>query len=296
MHTKGEHMVYQAFSCHKDLFELLQQNSFEGAVHSVFHRVLNVHIPSGDFLFTIASDALDNAPFTVRVRLDGSSDFRTLIETGIRVTAGKEGVRLEKSLFVPLKHPTLWQPKLLAFPPDRRLTDHNLQVLRKRLRTLPGGCGMAGLFSYGNAGGIFERALSERANKLLEALARKDISSIHQAILGLIGLGPGLTPSGDDFLLGMICCGHVPGAPFAAYSDIFSSAVLQNRLRTNDISYAALLHGTKGQMREYIAACINALMYEDNTAALHTAIDRVLQIGSTSGYDICAGIYFGLCL
>lgn len=287
-------MVRNALSCHKDLFELLQQNLFEGVVHSVFHRVLNIHIPSGDFLFTIASDTLDNAPFTMRVRLGDPVDFCTLAETGIHVTAGKAGVRLGETLFAALDRPVLWQPKLLAFPPDRRLIDFNLQVLQERLRALSTGCGMAGLFSDGSANGIFERTLSERANKLLEALDEKDASGIDQAIFGVIGLGPGLTPSGDDFLLGMICCGHVPGAPFAAYADVFSSSVLQHRLRTNDLSYAALLHGANGQMRECIAECINALMYEGDTAALHMAIDRVIQIGSTSGSDICAGIYFGL--
>lgn len=287
-------MMYNALSCHKDLLELLHQDPFEGVVHSVFRRVLNIHIPSGDFLFTIASDALDDAPFTIRVRSDASSDFRPLIRTGTHVAAGKEGVRLGEGLFVALEDPALWQPKLLAFPPDRRVLDGNLQLLRERLRALPDGCGMAGLFGGGSAGGIFERTLSERAKRLLEALNEENTNGIHQAIFGLIGLGPGLTPSGDDFLVGMICCGHVPGAPFAAYADIFSSAVLKNRLRTNDISYAALLHATRGQMREYVAACINALMYEEDIVSLHMAIDRVMQIGSTSGSDICAGLYFGL--
>jgi hypothetical protein len=107
-------------------------------------------------------------------------------------------------------------------------------------------------------------------------------------ILPLIGLGPGLTPSGDDYLCGiMIALTHTKGAS------------LRNRLwqalephvseRTGDISLAHLAAAAEGfgsaALHDLLAAIV-----EGSSEAVPEALRAVTAIGHTSGWDALAGV------
>jgi hypothetical protein len=107
------------------------------------------------------------------------------------------------------------------------------------------------------------------------------------AIAGLLGLGPGLTPSGDDLLVGVLVAlaawrRHAAVAALGAFLDP------RLALGTSEISAAHLRAAMQGEAVEPIHHCVAALTQDagDPKACL-AALDRY---GHTSGWDALAGV------
>lgn len=106
------------------------------------------------------------------------------------------------------------------------------------------------------------------------------------AIGALIGLGPGLTPSGDDFL-----CGTMAALHYLGRGDVASrlAAILSPRLsETNLISAAFLRCASAGEASSVLFDVLDCLPLADN-ALLAQRLDAVDRVGHTSGWDCLAG-------
>jgi hypothetical protein len=104
----------------------------------------------------------------------------------------------------------------------------------------------------------------------------------------LVGLGPGLTPSGDDALAGALIALHECGNAGAAAG--FAERVLPlARLRTNKISFAHLAAAADGEGAEPIHDILAALASADESD-IASGLARIDRIGHTSGWDAVAGI------
>lgn len=129
--------------------------------------------------------------------------------------------------------------------------------------------------------------LSGHAQPALDAIDRWLVGhSLDDEAQALIGLGPGLTPSGDDYLGGVLIALHQFGRKPQAQS---LSRWLKPRLgRTSDISAAHLEAAASGEGHEALHRCIEALclVSADWDAAL-TGLD---QVGHCSGWDSLAGV------
>jgi hypothetical protein len=120
-----------------------------------------------------------------------------------------------------------------------------------------------------------------------------DLAAAAQAAVhGLIGLGPGLTPAGDDLLAGLAVALHAAGAADAA-------AALAGFVRkvppdaTSPLSRAFLEAAVDGLAGEAMCAMISALLAGDE-AALPGHLERLDGIGHTSGWDMLAGAVLAL--
>ena len=109
----------------------------------------------------------------------------------------------------------------------------------------------------------------------------------------LVGLGPGLTPSGDDFL-GALLFGawHLR----AAYPEIieWKHQAIEDWLnwahpRTNAISYAILRDHASGKSVEPLRNLVNAMLQESTPDEMMPHVRALLAIGSTSGWDMLVG-------
>ena len=103
-------------------------------------------------------------------------------------------------------------------------------------------------------------------------------------LAALIGLGPGLTPSGDDFLGGAMIALHLLGEPGLA-----------NRLggivettATTAISAAHLAAAAEGSGSAPLHAALGAILAGD-IGSIPEALQDVARIGHTSGFDALAG-------
>jgi hypothetical protein len=104
----------------------------------------------------------------------------------------------------------------------------------------------------------------------------------------LIGLGPGLTPSGDDLLGGAMCALHAVGNAGVA-TRLGSWALPLARALTSRISYAHLACAAEGECGEAVNDAIVALVSGEAPD-----LDRIDAIGHTSGWDALAGVALAL--
>lgn len=103
----------------------------------------------------------------------------------------------------------------------------------------------------------------------------------------LLGLGPGLTPSGDDFVGGGLIALDILGLT-ESRDQIWSAIAPLARTSTNDVSYAHLSAAADGQGSAAVHALLNDVMTGQN-GQMAERIASVAAIGHTSGWDASAG-------
>lgn len=107
-------------------------------------------------------------------------------------------------------------------------------------------------------------------------------------LVGLVGLGAGLTPSGDDCLGGMMIALHaVSGSALAR--DLWARIEPVATTDTSPISMAHLAAAAEGLGCAAVHDLVDALLAGDNRQ-LQYAFEHLLTVGHSSGWDTLAGI------
>jgi len=114
----------------------------------------------------------------------------------------------------------------------------------------------------------------------------------------LKGCGLGLTPSGDDFIAGLVIGLHLlqqmQNRDYQAVADAVANAARGNNIFSNtflDLARQGLLFG---RMKDLILALANAgpnATVRENRRSLETAAARLLAIGECSGADLGTGFF-----
>src|SRR3954453_17959542 len=117
------------------------------------------------------------------------------------------------------------------------------------------------------------------------AVRRADLDAALRTATRLIGLGPGLTPAGDDVLAGttagLVLLGHPAAERFGAGVTALAAG------RTTELSRALLRHAAAGRVSGEFAAVLRGLVGD---GALAPAIQALLATGSTSGRALGLGM------
>ncbi|PYM16477.1 MAG: hypothetical protein DMD81_12400 [Candidatus Rokuibacteriota bacterium] len=112
------------------------------------------------------------------------------------------------------------------------------------------------------------------------------------AASALLGLGPGLTPSGDDFVGGALFArallSRAPNADRIRWAEAGREIVRRARDLTHPISVALLEDMIDGDGHAPLHDVARALVSDDGNTALDAA-RRLVRIGHSSGWDILAG-------
>src|SRR5207247_10684884 len=152
------------------------------------------------------------------------------------------------------------------------------------------GCRQSGRAAAGRArargAGAGLRALDARER----GSGARDSRAFADAACSLIGLGEGLTPAGDDAIVGALAAIHrlAPGwlAAHAGQRDRLADAA---RRRTTDVARDFVLEALDGRFAEPVLALLTSGSDEDAGSAAR----RLLVMGATSGTDTLCGIRLG---
>ena len=126
--------------------------------------------------------------------------------------------------------------------------------------------------------------------ELVVALEAGDRRLAAEVATRLIGLGPGLTPSGDDVLVGIEAALHALARPSAGFLALAMGDVEE---RTTELAATLLRHAAAGEFAERLHTPLAALLGSDDEA-IPAAIDRAVAWGATSGTDCLLGLLTGL--
>jgi hypothetical protein len=239
-----------------------------GRVHSVFERALNLEWHDGRLL-TLHGPGPLLAPFAASLARPPHSPA---LRPGLPARRRGEMIALD-GILLDLRHATVANTAMPEAGADPRAALLALPTVSAPARGLSSAIGC--------------RARS----RLAEGTSRRDPAAFIEGALGLVGLGEGLTPAGDDCLVGAL-------------------AVLQrfapSWLRTNPEIAAAVgraaAAATTAIAREFVAHAL-AGRFSDSLIRLLTAatavevrraVAHVLGSGATSGPDTLCGVRLAL--
>jgi len=245
-------------------------------IHSVFAS--SVNLLSDDGLVTLAGPAGAGHPHAVVVA--GPGDFRAWGLPGggwARVrgeTLGLPGVRID---LAGAERPPA--PVLAGVP--RLGGAHRACLAALARHQAATGCALALADPSGSAMG---QALWRG---VMDLIAAPDRAARDRAVAALVGLGPGLTPAGDDILCGFLAAAGPALAPGLA------AAMAANLARTGLISARLMAGALRGFWPAPLAALAAALAGDDVTEAL-ADLAQLCRLGHSSGADLATGYLLGL--
>ena len=261
-----------------------------GRIAAVFSSVVYVSLETG--LLCITRDGVDPGPFSVMTSAPGHADLGTFglaVDQAAHTTSRR--IVVPGRLEVDLRSVEKWSPDAWPEFPDPDLIAYGLNRLRQ---CLPANINCTGLGGFvidshcpedGDLVGRAAKASILAARDHVATAGSGTRSTCHWA-KQLIGLGPGLTPSGDDFLGGLLIAMHAIGKQDGA-RQLWAAIGADARAATNSISLALLEAAARGLGSAGLHAAIGAIMSGENPAS---AVARLSRFGYSSGWDALAGV------
>ncbi|MGG1658460.1 DUF2877 domain-containing protein [Brevibacillus sp. NRS-1366] len=285
-------MYIHALSGDAEFLRVLASSRFSGTVHSIFERTINLQCDQNGELYTISCNQLDNGPNSLVI------DLKRFHETGLKVGDAVSGngqtLLIGTKMAILTEQAKEWECILPPYPSNIETLQVNTAFMKEYIAA-HGKCG--GMKKHPGPNTPFEAEMSnmlaQRSVLLREALAARLIDVALGHALGLVGLGPGLTPSGDDFLVGLFSITNMQDAPCCLSCHFLEEMVIKSMQLTNEISYMMVKKAASGQVRESLVQLLQALT-NGTLEELTSALETVISIGSSSGTDMALGLICGL--
>ena len=267
---------------------LSKPEPFTARVLASFRRACNLLTPAGE-LIALVSPSVGDGPLNIVV----DAPFQS-IGQGTEAVLEDQVLRVG-SLGAALGEATVWEPNpdwAQLFNHQAAIVAHLPEVWRMALPSAPRESLLALLGSWRDdtltpAGATAALGLpAGRVRRGVLALAAGwggDAEQLRRGAAQMAGLGRGLTPAGDDFLVGLMLWGWL------AHQDprAFCTALAEESVpRTNTLSAACLRAAAGGGAGAAWHQFLTALA---DGVELEAAVHRVLSHGATSGSDTLAG-------
>jgi len=227
----------------------------EGEVCALFRRSFYLRFPGGNYA-CVGDPSLGRGPLNALVT---------------PLSAPVLGERISVSV----ANASIWRPPALPQgSPDVMALKRAAQA---RVPAEGFGCLVAGTHN----------ALSVHAQPALEAIDRWLVgNALGTEAAQLIGLGPGLTPSGDDYLGGVMVALHALGRGTQS-AGLWRLLEPQLAKGTSAISAAHLAAAAAGEAHEALHACLLELFKSTN--GWEAVLSQLDAVGHGSGWDGLAG-------
>ena len=255
--------------------------SFAYRLHSRFSHAINWMNAEGEMV-TFLSEDLPNGPNTLIVDIESFDDWA--LNESVMLTKSSQGLSLSNTninLMIQ-EDVQIWRTKLprlskvngdaiLAIHLFLSLNNGDLQEIEKKIY----------------------HQLDDNHRALCQAIQAKNYDDVIQCIQRNIGLGLGLTPSGDDRLVGFLLGCYIQSRRNMDLLESIQKAIAISHDRTNDISYAMLKCAAEGRFNEWLMMLSEVICHHDSKT-LDDAIQNVFSIGSRSGGDMLKGFVLSL--
>ncbi len=278
--------------------DALEQGSIDGRITGLYQHALNWQ-DTRQRLFCVVDSKMGNVPFGIAVHMpEGFSFLTSGLQVGDGVTCRENNLCFGDGQMVLDLSDVISEPTSCVLKPQPSEAFNSQvtlaqEILRDKLTA-------AGLIAYvfddnpPNPPDPFMQAISQRLTTLRAALHSGSRAEAIQSIRDLLGLGMGLTPSGDDVLVGLMAgwsaFQHSPDA--AKYRAIITDAIgTYTRGRTTDVGAAYLEHALDGRFADRLVDYVNAIIEGNNIAQ---ATERLLSFGASSGQDCAVGVLYAL--
>jgi hypothetical protein len=254
----------------KPLLHSLTKNYFTGSVVGIYQDFCNI-LGNDGRMITIAIRPVGKSPFSVLIEWQDS--FMSIVAK-MNVQADQYGIKVGDAIYISLDNAKTWVSKMPQFPRTFRLKAPSAELLF--------GCThwLESTF-YDSNNKYVKNKLISGAKELQNALVNRH--PIKKPVTYLAGLGFGLTPAGDDYLLGVMA-----SLWLTKNTNFLEEIGYLSSQKTTSLSAAYLMAASKGDFAECWHNLAQAVLYQD-LKALRDSISELLQIGASSGRDALAG-------
>ena len=250
-------------------------NRASGTVIAVFESSVYLEISGTDDLICLGTDALVDGPVNVRTSVLQLPS----IYIGNQWQCREDKLSIENGISFQYKTDLLIDTTRQILPISIPVEPHHIEMLRLHL-------------TQRNTQTAFNQKLADclqrRHQPLTQWLQSKPGTPPTQELEKIIGYGEGLTPSGDDILIGaLITLKH---AKRAEHFEALSCWIKTHAATlTNRISLAHLLAACNGQAVVLLHDVLNAISHSDKTL-VQRALTELEHYGHNSGNDALRGI------
>lgn len=290
-------MSYQIQRMSAKASELLKKSS-AGFVHSVYRKTVNLNI--GGELLALQAENSPLSPISLITELTKAEMDALPLTEGLPVQTAKDFIRIGSHTLAGSVRPPEYlfchkSAEIIPVVFQTFISSREKELLLNRMESVIAASHTGGfdcIFQmYQKKTGALPSLILESACQHItnawNSFCSSDYETAVSSLSGLIGLGTGLTPSGDDFLCGIFAgfslCG-MSGIPFA----VLLRKEIQTKLRnTNDISRAFLSCALQGQFSLPVISL--ARIPEAGNIR-----DSFGEIGHSSGFDTLCGICFAM--
>ncbi len=232
----------------------------------VFDHACNLMNERGEVL-SIVSRYIGDGPFNLVIPADGLI-FSNFLNVGSQITITSDRIILG-DIRIDTQNVMLSSPR----PDWESLHSHKDRILNQLISSP--------VIDYDLS--IPDSLLSA----LFASVSTADAQSSCVAARKLAGLGAGLTPAGDDILLGAVLAARLIH-PFKIATLLAEAIANTAAPLTTSLSAAWLMAAGKGDVASSWHQFFDALISED-AKAVQDSVDRILAVGHTSGADALAG-------
>lgn len=275
-------MRIQAKNVSIELAELLQ-NKKEYAVHSCFESGFNIKI--NKFLCFIGNRQNTKLPYGILLKEQCIPSLVGLIgdrNTGFVWNNEKRQFETEE-IVIELGEAGYFSSFLNEKP--HRISEDYADLFRDNIdMNIKTGFGLS----------LLQLIREENAekNRLYLSFNSKDKEFIKSVLLKWIGCGAGLTPAGDDFLIGILFIHKICHILNHEFLEQLKELIKEEKY-TTDISMHYYMSAFENCYNDALLDLYQALISADEKL-MRISIDKVLQFGHTSGCDMIAGVLTGL--
>ncbi|MCJ7433967.1 MAG: DUF2877 domain-containing protein [Anaerolineales bacterium] len=281
--------------------DAVPRTDFDATIHSVFQSAINLLLNRGNSLLTLVTS--NEADLPQGIRVDTPADFSfEMCRTGEPVTCRDDILRCS-FLTIDLRGAGRWKCDLPSLQADMTNPSvaiawrHVWQALNERQIQSDAEIISENLFRLDETIRVgVSRKAGEAIRILFEATRRFDLTAA-SSLETLIGLGPGLTPAGDDLLMGYMAglwCAAKGRSERLNFISALGEIVIRLSKGTNDISRTYLYHAACGQVSSRLFNLANAICAGLDLQHVRDCAKSAMQIGHTSGMDAVTGLLFGL--
>ena len=285
--TPNTHYPITACSISRPAHKLLQRALFTAHVLAVFDQACDLVTPDGNII-ALVIPPIGNGPLNIVV--DRVPGVFAPLSPGT-VATRRTAILQIGDCRVHLKSATTWEPC-----PAWDVLRNQRDAIVRRLPTLeavalqhapPASLVILALqgIVVGQTSLLPDSAVFHRAQEALQAGWDGNLAQLREGTIQLAGLGSGLTPAGDDFLVGVMLWAWLAHPEPHAFCHTIIQA---GAPRTTTLSAAFLRAASRGECSAAWHRLLAALG-SDLGGELEAATRQVISYGASSGADTLAG-------
>ncbi|MGX7023242.1 DUF2877 domain-containing protein [Vagococcus hydrophili] len=264
------------------------ETTFSGTIHSVFERTFNIETETNK-LMTVATHPIFDGPQMIKIN-ETSMKYLPL-EIGMAVSHVGKRLLIADVLEIDCEEAKVMEELPLVFSKEKALEiKRHTTIINNYLEINLDTVGFYRKTFPNDVEEVMHRFLMNGKETLESAFEKDDSSLLEVGVSSLLGLGHGLTPSGDDFLTGFLLVLNSQTDTNREFTGLLNQLVQENCRKTNAVSQNQLKLAIDKRALKPVQQFLYDLYRGSSMLTLNKRVEEILRIGSSSGSDMLAGI------